>query len=99
MRYIKAYPDEGPTFSANPADYPNSAQLSASADNSHASLHNGQSLSGIVYTIGHINAAFASFASAESGISLSPQEGEYHTMSRAAKQCIFWRQFLEGHHS
>jgi hypothetical protein len=96
MRYIKAYPDEGPTFSANPADYPHGPQLSATADNSHGSLPNSQSLSGIFYTIGNNNAASASFASAEPGISLSPQEGEYHTLSRAAKQCVFWRQFLEG---
>jgi hypothetical protein len=93
MRYIKAYPDEGPTFSISPADYPDGAQLSASAESSHGSLPNGQSLSGTLYIIGHNNAAFAS---AELGISLSPQEGEYHTLSRATKQCIFWRQFLEG---
>jgi hypothetical protein len=96
MRYLKAYPDDGPTFSADPVDYPDGARLSASADNSHGSLPNGQSLSGILYAIGNNNAAFASFASAEPGISLSPQEGEYHTLSRAAKQCVFWRQFLEG---
>jgi hypothetical protein len=70
--------------------------LAETADNSHGSLHNGQSLSGILYAIGHSNAAFTSYASAELSISLNPQEGEYITMSRAARQCIFWRQCLEG---
>jgi hypothetical protein len=96
MRYIKAYPEEGPRYSGNPTDYPDGARLSSSSDNSHGSLSNGQSLSGILYNMGINNAAFASFASAEGGISLNPQEGEYHTLSRTAKQCVFWRQFLEG---
>ena len=96
LRYLKEHPDEGPTFSANPVNYPNGPQLSASADNSHASLPNAQSLSGILYFIGNNNAAFSSFASAEPGIALSPQQAEYETLSRAAKQCVYWQQFLNG---
>lgn len=96
MRYLKAYPNEGPTFSYKSDQYPNGPQLSAAADCSFASLPNSQSLSGILYYTGDHTAAFASFASAEPGIALSPQEGEYLTMGRAAKQCIYWQQFLDG---
>jgi hypothetical protein len=96
MRYLKAYPNEGPRFSSDPANYPHGPQLSSDADCSFATLPNSQSLSGILYFIGTNNAAYASFASAEPGIALSPQEGEYQTLSRSAKQCVYWQQFLDG---
>lgn len=96
MRYLKSYPSVGPTFSSDPKSYPNGVQLEIDCDNSHATQPNSRDQSGILYRIGTTNACFASFASAEPGVSLSPQEGEYGTMCRAAKNAVFWRQLLEG---
>jgi hypothetical protein len=96
MRYLKAYPKVGPKFSSDPESYPNGVQLTVDADNSHASLPNCQDQSGIIYRIGATNAPFSTYASAEPGISLSPQEGEYGTLCRAAKNTMYWRQVLEG---
>ena len=96
MRYILAYPDCGPRFSGDPADFPNGAQLSADVDSSHASTSTCQDRGGILFFIGNNNAPFASYASTVPGISLNPCEGEYVMMSMAAKECVFWQQFLEG---
>jgi hypothetical protein len=96
MRYLKSYPSVGPTFSSNPLSYPNGVQLEIDCDCSHASLSGSRDQSGILYRVGSTNACFASHASAEPGVSLSPHEGEYGTMCRAAKNSVFWRQLLEG---
>jgi hypothetical protein len=96
MRYLKSYPSVGPTFSSNPLSYPNGVQLEVDADCSHGSGPHSRDQSGILYRVGSTNACFSSFASAESGVSLSPQEGEYGTLCRAAKNTVFWRQLLEG---
>jgi hypothetical protein len=96
MRYLKEYPEEGPTFSANPSCYPDGPQLHGAADLGFATLFNGQSISGNLFTVGTNNASFASNASAEKGIVLSPQEGEYLSLGRCAKDIVFWQQFLDG---
>jgi hypothetical protein len=96
MRYLKEYPSEGPTFSANPACYPDGAQINASSDLGFATFHNAQCFTGNLFTVGGDNASFAAFASAEPGIALSPQEGEYLSFGRCAKNIIYWQQILNG---
>jgi hypothetical protein len=96
MRYLKSYPSVGPTFSSDPKSYPNGVQLEIDCDNSHATQSESRDQSGILYRVGTTNACFASFASSEPGVSLSPQEGEYSTLCRAAKNAVFWRQLLDG---
>ena len=96
MRYLKEYPDVGPVFSADPTCYPDGAQLQARSDIGFATLGNAQCTTGNLFDIGVNNASFSSYASAEPGIALSPQEGEYLGLGRCAKQVLFWQQFLEG---
>jgi hypothetical protein len=96
MRYLKEYPSESPTFSANPACYPDGAQISASSDLGFATLHNAHCITGNLFTVGRNNASFAACASAEPGIARSPQEGDYLSFGRCAKDVTYWQQLLDG---
>jgi len=56
----------------------------------------GQSHSAHTITVGSVcanNASFLSYSAAEKGVSLSPTEGEYVSLSRAAKDLLHYRQF------
>lgn len=96
LRYLKATPNLGPTFSANPANYPNGVEISSSSDCAHNVHTDGQSHSAYTLTVGKAGATtapFLSYSAAEKGVSLSPMEGEYVTLSKTAKQLIHYRQF------
>jgi hypothetical protein len=96
MRYLKGYSGAGPCFTSNPACYPDGAQVNGSSDLGFATLHNAQCTTGNLFTVGNNNASYASFASAEPGVALSPQEGEYLSFGRCAKDIIYWQQLLDG---
>ena len=56
----------------------------------------GQSHSAHTITVGSVGAntaPFLSYSAAEKGVSLSPTEGEYVSLSRAAKDLLHYRQF------
>ncbi len=102
LRYLKGTPDLGPTFSSNKADYPNGVQLCSASDVSHNVHPNGRSHAAYTLTVGgeHSKTApFLSYSGIEKGVSLSPTEGEYVTLSRTAKTLIHYRQFAHdlGH--
>ena len=93
LRYLKGTPFLGPTFSTNPADYPNGVEIHSSSDCAH-NVHptTGQSHSAHTITVGSVGAntaPFLSYSAAEKGVSLSPTEGEYVSLSRAAKDLFF----------
>jgi hypothetical protein len=96
LRHLKAHPFCGPRFSSDPLSYPNGVQLNLDTDSSHASHHNCQDQSGILWHIGTDNASFTAHASAVPGVNLSPQSSEYTTMSLAAKHTMYFCQALEG---
>lgn len=99
LRYLKGTPFLGPTFSTNPTDYPNGVELHSSSDCAH-NVHpsTGQSHSAHTITVGTVGATtapFLSYSAKEKGVSLSPTEGEYVTLSKTAKDLIHYRQFAQ----
>ena len=97
LRYLKGTPFLGPTFSTNPSDYPHGVEIHSSSDCAH-NVHpmTGQSHSAHTITVGSVGAntaPFLSYSAAEKGVSLSPTEGEYVSLSRAAKDLLHYRQF------
>ena len=57
LRYIKGTLDLGPTFSADPTDYPNGVELHSSSDNAHhAHSQTGQSQGAYTITVGKVGA-------------------------------------------
>jgi hypothetical protein len=98
LRYLKSCPDIGPTFSADPANYPNGVELHSASDCAHNVHTNGQSHGAFQITLGKpgaTTAPFTSYSAAEKGVSLHPHEGEYVILSKTAKALIHWRQFAE----
>jgi len=98
LRYLKSSPNLGPTFSASPSDYPNGVELHSASDCAHNVHPNGQSHGAFLLTVGRVGATTAPFlfySAAEKGVSLSPTEGEYVTLSKTAKSLIHFRQFAE----
>jgi hypothetical protein len=102
LRYIKGTPNLGPTFSSNPTDYPNGVEITSSCDSSTNAHTDGSSHQAYLLTVGRPGATtspFASYSAKEKGVSLSPLESEYVTLSKTCKQVIHMRQFAEdlGH--
>jgi hypothetical protein len=98
LRYLKSCPDIGPTFSADPANYPNGVEIHSASDCAHNVHIDGQSHGAYQITIGKPGATtspFITYSAKEKGVSLHPHEGEYVILSRTAKQLIHWRQFAE----
>ena len=98
LRYLKSCPELGPTFSADPANYPNGVEIHSASDCAHNVHIGGQSHGAYQLTIGKPGATtspFTSYSAKEKGVSLHPHEGEYVILSRTAKQLIHWRQFAE----
>ena len=96
LRYLKGTPNLGPTFSSNPDDYPNGVEITSSCDSSTNAHQDGSSHQAYLLTIGKPGAntsPFASYSAKEKGVSLSPTESEYVTLSKTAKQVIHMRQF------
>lgn len=96
LRYLKSTPTFGPTFSASPSNYPNGVELHSASDCAHNVHPNGQSHGAYLLTVGKVGATtapFLSYSAAEKGVSLSPTEGEYVTLSKTAKALIHYRQF------
>lgn len=96
LRYLKSTPSFGPTFSSNPINYPNGVELHSASDCAHNVHTNGQSHGAYLLTVGKVGATtapFLSYSGAEKGVSLSPTEGEYVTLSKTAKALIHYRQF------
>ena len=102
LRYLKGAPNLGPTFSSDPADYPNGVEITSSCDSSTNAHQDGSSHQAYLITIGKPGAnssPCASYSAKEKGVSLSPLEAEYVTLSKTSKQVIHLRQFAEdlGH--
>eukprot|EP01035_Chromulina_nebulosa_P004743 gene4743-6466_t len=98
LRYIKSCPDIGPTFSADPTNYPNGVEIHSASDCAHNVHPDGQSHGAYQITIGKPGATtspFCTYSAKEKGVSLHPHEDEYIILSRTAKQLIHWRQFAE----
>ena len=98
LRYLKSCPTIGPTFSADPTNYPNGVELHSASDCAHNVHINGQSHGAFQITLGKPGAStapFTSYSAAEKGVSLHPHEGEYVILSKTAKALIHWRQFAE----
>lgn len=96
LRYLKSTPTLGPTFSASPSNYPNGVEIHSASDCAHNVHPNGQSHGAYLLTVGKVGATtapFLSYSAAEKGVSLSPTEGEYVTLSKTAKTLIHFRQF------
>jgi hypothetical protein len=96
LRYLKATQEFGPTFSNNPKDYPNGVQIHSASDCAHNVHTGGQSHGAYTLTVGGVGAntaPFLHYSAKEKGVSLSPMEGEYTTLSKTAKTLIHYRQF------
>lgn len=96
LRYLKSSAYAGPTFSADPLNYPNGVEIHSASDCAHNVHTNGQSHGAYLLTVGKVGATtapFLSYSAAEKGVSLSPTEGEYVTLSKTAKALIHYRQF------
>ena len=98
LRYLKSCPDLGPTFSADPSNFPRGVELHSSSDCAHNVHPGGHSHGAFTITVGKPGASTAPFlvySAAEKGVSLSPTEAEYVLLSRTAKSLIHFRQFAE----
>jgi len=98
LRYLKSSVTLGPTFSANPSNFPNGVELHSASDCAHNVHPEGHSHGAFILTVGKVGATtapFLSFSAAERGVSLSPSEGEYVTLSQTAKALLHYRQFAE----
>jgi len=98
LRYLKSCPTLGPTFSADPANFPRGVELHSSSDCAHNVHIGGQSHGAYNITVGKpgaTTAPFLSYSAAEKGVSLSPTEGEYVLLSKTSKALIHYRQFAE----
>ena len=93
LRYLKGHPNLGPTFTAIPSNHPTGVTIFASADASHACHPDGSSHAAYTLSVGLNTAPFLASSSKEKGISLNPCESEYKTLTRCAKDIIFYRQF------
>jgi hypothetical protein len=103
LRYLKGTLTLGPTFSANPDDYPNGVEIHTASDSAH-NVHplTGQSHGAYIITVGKVGAntaPFDTYSAPEKGVQLSPMESEYVTLSRTARKLTHWRQMAEdlGH--
>ena len=103
LRYLKGTLDLGPTFSADPSDYPNGVEIHTACDSAH-NVHpsTGQSHGAYIITVGKVGAKtapFETYSAAEKGVQLSPMESEYTLLSRTARRLSHWRQMAEdlGH--
>lgn len=97
LRYLKGTPTLGPTFSFSKSDFPNGVEIHSASDMAHnVYKEDGRSHGAYTLTVGKVGAKtapFLSYSSKEKGVSLSPAEGEYVTLSRTAKPLIHYRQF------
>jgi len=97
LRYLKGTPNHGPTFSFSKSDFPNGVEIHSASDMAHnVYKEDGRSHGAYTLTVGKVGAQtapFLSYSSKEKGVSLSPAEGEYVTLSRTAKPLIHYRQF------
>jgi hypothetical protein len=93
MRYLKGHPLLGPTFSAISSSHPTGVILNASADASHACHPDGSSHTAYIISVGNNTAPFLTYSAREKGISLNPCETEYKTLTKCAKDIVFFRQF------
>jgi len=97
LRYLKGTPDHGPKFSFSKSDFPNGVEIHSASDMAHnVYKEDGRSHGAYTLTVGKVGAKtapFFSYSSKEKGVSLSPAEGEYVTLSKTAKPLIHYRQF------
>ena len=100
LRYLKPTTDLGPTLSSDPAAYDSTTShgvsLYAVSDASHACHPDGRSQSAYLIGVGLPGASspFLGCSSKESAsVSLSPTESEYVTLSRCARDVLFYRQY------
>ena len=97
LRYLKGTPTLGPTFSSDKSDFPNGVEIHSASDMAHnVYKEDGRSHGAYTLTVGKVGAKtapFLSFSSKEKGVSLSPAEGEYVTLSRTCKPLLHYRQF------
>ena len=102
LRYLKGTLELGPTFSADPTDYPNGAEFHSSSDIA-ANVHpNGQTQGAGVIIIGTVGARTSpciSYSAPLKGIQLSPTESEYTNNSKQARINVHYRQYAKdlGH--
>ena len=91
LRYLKAFPDLGPVYSAKPGPI----ELVGSSDASHAVHVDGSSHTGHTIAIGLVNAPFAAASVAErSSVSPDAMSAEYKSLGRLAKKVVYFRQIL-----
>ena len=93
LRYLKGHPHLGPTFTAIPSNHPSGVIIHASADASHACHPDGSSHAAYTISVGTNTAPFLAYSAKEKGISLNPCETEYKTLTKCAKDVIYFRQF------
>jgi Reverse transcriptase (RNA-dependent DNA polymerase) len=93
LRYLKGNPTLGPTFTAIPSNHPSGVTLIASADASHACHSDASSHAAYTLSIGTNTAPFLAYSAREKDISLNPCETEYKTLTKCAKDVVFFRQF------
>ena len=93
LRYLKGHPLLGPTFTAIQSNHPAGVTINASADASHACHPDGSSHAAYILCVGSNTAPFLTYSAREKGISLNPCETEYKTLTKCAKDIVFFRQF------
>jgi hypothetical protein len=90
LRYLKGL---GPTFTAIKSNHPAGVTINASADASHACHPDGFSHAAYILCVGTNTAPFLAYSAREKSISLNPCETEYKTLTKCAKDIVFFRQF------
>ena len=94
LRYIKGFPNIGPTFTGD-CDSKPGVRINGASDAAHA-VHpiTGASQLSYLVKVGDKNAPFDSYCGAEKGvISPEPMSAEYTCLNKCAKKCLQWRQF------
>ena len=95
LRYLKAYPDLGPTYSAfKHGDGSSGLILTASTDAAHAVHTDGASQSAHTISVGYNNSPFYTYCHAERQcIVADAMSAEYMALGRCAKNVIYFHQF------
>ena len=95
LRYLKAYPDLGPTYSAfKHGDGSSGLILTASTDAAHAVHTDGASQSAHTISVGYNNSPFYTYCHAERQcIVADAMSAEYIALGRCAQNVLYFRQF------